>query len=215
MSYFDELNRLKPLHACSCGLCTCGLAAKFAADREEEKLHQFMIGIDDEIYGTVRSNLLSHTPMPDLNRAYQAFIQEENSRAAARGKAVEIDGQAFALHLDRQSKGKHEKPDRTKLLCTHCKKKGHDVGSCFKLLGYPDWWEDRNRSNGGTVGRGGGVKTHAVTATGEGSTSTTDAKGLSQLSQEQVHALLNLLNNETRSSDRMAGPSLEEPDWSR
>ncbi|CAH9069738.1 unnamed protein product [Cuscuta epithymum] len=215
MSYFDELNRLKPLHVCTCGHCTCGLAAKFAADRDEEKLHQFLIGIDDEVYGTVRSNLLSHTPLPDLNRAYQAFIQEENSRAVARGRAGEIDTQAFALQVDRHAKGKQEKLDRTKLMCTHCKKKGHDVGSCFKLLGYPEWWEDRNRTNNGAAGRGGGVKTHAVITTGEGSSSTAEATGLPSLSKEQVQALLSLINAETRSSDRMAGPSLEEPDWSR
>ncbi|CAH9115523.1 unnamed protein product [Cuscuta europaea] len=79
MSLYDELNRLKPLHACTCGLCTCDVAGKFAADREEEKLHQFMIGIDDDVYVMVRSNLVSHTPLPDLNRAHQAFLQEENS----------------------------------------------------------------------------------------------------------------------------------------
>ncbi|CAH9094370.1 unnamed protein product [Cuscuta epithymum] len=81
LSLYDEMNRLKPLHTCTCGLCTCNVAAKFAKDREEEKLHQFLIGIDDEAYGTVCSNLLSHNPLPEIDRAYQIFLQEENSRA--------------------------------------------------------------------------------------------------------------------------------------
>ncbi|CAH9128927.1 unnamed protein product, partial [Cuscuta epithymum] len=212
MGFYDELNRLKPLHACTCGQCTCGVAAKFAADREEEQLHQFLIGIDDEVYGTVRSNLLSHTPLPDLNRAYQAFLQEENSRAIARGKSVAVDTHAFALQVDRQNKGRLDRNEREKITCAHCKKKGHDIGSCFKLHGYPEWWKERNRANGAngvTASRGGGVKTHAVASSlvtpGSGAPSQAEANGLNELSKEQVQALLNLINAETRSCDRMSG----------
>lgn len=25
--------------------------------------------------------------------------------------------------------------------CTHCNKSGHDIASCFQLIGYPEWWE--------------------------------------------------------------------------
>lgn len=32
MSLYDELARLKPLHACSCGKCTCDVADKFVVD---------------------------------------------------------------------------------------------------------------------------------------------------------------------------------------
>lgn len=39
MSLYDELSRLKPIHACTCGKCSCDTAAKVAPDREEEKLH--------------------------------------------------------------------------------------------------------------------------------------------------------------------------------
>lgn len=60
---WDELDRLKPLHTCSCGLCTCTLPEKFAADRDEERFHQFLIGVDDELYSSVRSNVLSQMPL--------------------------------------------------------------------------------------------------------------------------------------------------------
>ena len=70
MGWFDDLARLKPLHGCTCGKCTCDVAGRFAADREEEKLHQFFIGVDNNLYATVRSNLLSQQTPPDLSRAY-------------------------------------------------------------------------------------------------------------------------------------------------
>ncbi|KAL2943038.1 Glycine--tRNA ligase beta subunit, partial [Bienertia sinuspersici] len=64
MDLWDDLDRLKPLHACVCGLCTCNVSGKFAVDRDEEKLHKFYIGIDDDLYATVRTNLLSQNHLP-------------------------------------------------------------------------------------------------------------------------------------------------------
>ncbi|CAH9079783.1 unnamed protein product [Cuscuta europaea] len=74
MGLYDELYTLKPLPACTCGRCTCNVLGKIAAEREEERFHQFLVGIDDELYGTVRSNLLSQNPLPDIDCALQAFI---------------------------------------------------------------------------------------------------------------------------------------------
>ena len=35
--------------------------------------------------------------------------------------------------------------DKSTLKCTHCQKTCHTKNKCFKLVGYPDWW-DHNRS---------------------------------------------------------------------
>ncbi|KAL2932425.1 putative dipeptidase A [Bienertia sinuspersici] len=45
-------------------------------DREEEKFHQFLIDVDPDKYGPVKSNLISQSPSPDLNRAYKMLVQE-------------------------------------------------------------------------------------------------------------------------------------------
>ncbi|XP_062099863.1 uncharacterized protein LOC133805717 [Humulus lupulus] len=100
-------DRLKPLHACECGHCTCDVAGRFVADREEEKLHQFLIGIDDELYATVCSNLLSTSPPPDLDCVYQACLQEERSRGIAHVKADKEDIHAFALQTARPKDRNH------------------------------------------------------------------------------------------------------------
>lgn len=38
--------------------------------------------------------------------------------------------------------------------CTHCHRAGHDAGSCFRLVGYPEWWGDRPKNEGKSGGRG-------------------------------------------------------------
>ncbi|CAH9126550.1 unnamed protein product [Cuscuta epithymum] len=69
--------------------------------------------------------------------------------------------------------------------------------------------DGRSRSKALSAGRGGEVGTYAVTPNllpaGEGSSSTnTGSNGLANLTSEQVQALLNLINADTRSCDRMS-----------
>ena len=223
---YDELDRLKPLHACACGNCTCDVAGRLATDREEEKLRQFLIGINDELYATIRSNLLSTSPLPDLDRVYQACLQEEKSRGIARDRADKEEIHAFVLQTARP-KARVTRPDKSKLYCSVCKRSGHDDNTCFKTHGYPDWWEDRNRGVQGsarpnsqpppvappTAPRG---WPKAVAATvvaanavaGGGTDSMASSHGssgisLPDLKPEQVQILLNMINN--RQHDQMMG----------
>lgn len=84
MNYFgrlkklwDELNDFDQIPTCTCKGCTCGISVTLNKKREEEKLHQFLMGLDDVQFRTVRSNILSLDPLPNLNRAYQMEVQEE------------------------------------------------------------------------------------------------------------------------------------------
>uniref|UniRef100_A0A803L4L7 Retroviral polymerase SH3-like domain-containing protein n=1 Tax=Chenopodium quinoa TaxID=63459 RepID=A0A803L4L7_CHEQI len=154
MCLFDDLTRIKPLRGSECGKCSCDVAGKLAADREEEILHQFLCGIDDSKYAVVRTNLLSQQPPVDLSRAYQALLQEEESRGFVKGRVDREqvkDAHAFAVSAIR-SKGISDRRDKSKLFCSHCKKTGHDNEGCFVLHGYPEWWYELKRKKEGTTG---------------------------------------------------------------
>ena len=45
--------------------------------REEEMVHTFLMGLDDTVYDTVRSNILAHNQLLNLNKVYSILIQEE------------------------------------------------------------------------------------------------------------------------------------------
>lgn len=50
-----------------------------AKEREEDKLHQFLMGIDETLYGGVKSSLLSRTPLPSLDEAYKFVLRRRIS----------------------------------------------------------------------------------------------------------------------------------------
>jgi len=48
-----------------------------------------------------------------------------------------------------------DRKDKT-MICSHCKHSEHNANSCFALIRYPDWWDDRPCTDGKNGGRGKG-----------------------------------------------------------
>lgn len=138
-SLYDDLVQFRPLYACECENCSCNMAGKVQEGRDEEILHLFLIGVDDDLYATVRTSLLSRVPMPTLDEAYLAFEQEDQSKGIA-AKAQVQPQSIFDIQAHR-SKPRADRPDKSQMTCTHYKSDGHDTSTCFNLHGYPEWYE--------------------------------------------------------------------------
>jgi hypothetical protein len=110
---WDELANYDQIPVCSCGRCKCDISSKLEKRREEERVHQFLMGLDDTIYGTVRSNLLATDPLPNLNRVYSTMIQEERVRTMTRTTEERREVMSLAV----QTNGRAVK---VKDKCTHC-----------------------------------------------------------------------------------------------
>ncbi|GKB29773.1 retrovirus-related pol polyprotein from transposon TNT 1-94 [Tanacetum coccineum] len=66
--------------------CVCNLGAVFEKKQEEEKVHTFLMSLDESVYGTARSNILAQDLLPNLNKVYSILIQEERVNTMMRGK---------------------------------------------------------------------------------------------------------------------------------
>ncbi|KAL2928946.1 Gag polyprotein [Bienertia sinuspersici] len=62
-------------------------------------------------YDHVITNLLSADVLPSVHKAYHTLQQKEFKR------------------------------QRSDVVCEYCKKKGHVIGQCFHLKGFPEWWD--------------------------------------------------------------------------
>ncbi|WVZ23544.1 hypothetical protein V8G54_002088 [Vigna mungo] len=191
---WDELANYDQITVCTCTGCTCDIPTKLEKRREEGKVHQFLMGLDDGIYGTVRSSLLTSDPLPSLNRVYSIIIQEERVRMITR--AQEERGEIVGLAAHAKGRNRGETKDKSQI-CRNCGRTGHDVNACFQLIGYLEWWGDRPKSDGKASGKSKmmqrrreiGVKANAAqTSTNGGATgpvTDVDKAGLTGLTSDQ------------------------------
>ncbi|KAA8515037.1 hypothetical protein F0562_018177 [Nyssa sinensis] len=94
---WDELNNYDQIPVYTCTGCRCNLTAELERKREEERVHQFLMGLDKEVYGTVRSNILSIEPLPNLNRVYVMVVQQERVRTMTRTREERGNPMSFAV----------------------------------------------------------------------------------------------------------------------
>jgi len=75
---WDELDNYEKVLVCTCANYTCNLSTKLETQKKKEKVHKFLMGLDDATYGRVCSSLLTCDPLSSLNRVYSIIIQEEH-----------------------------------------------------------------------------------------------------------------------------------------
>ncbi|XP_021769501.1 uncharacterized protein LOC110733723 [Chenopodium quinoa] len=209
---WDELHTYITVPSCSCGACTCNIVAQVEKLRQEDFLHQFLIGLDDP-YGLIRGQLLARDPLPSVDKAYQQVIQAERLR----GGEVRESLVAFKLQHDTTAKPQRSTSGSDKL-CNHCNRARHDETDCYQLNGYPPWWGDRplggrGRGRGDSAsGRGGGraggrgaagQQVRANKTVGQSSSNSTqgggatanDGAALAGVSSTQIQQLIDHLNS--------------------
>ena len=120
-------------------------AEEIAREREEDKLHQFLMGLDETLFGAVKSSLLSRDPLPSIDEAYQVVTQDEESKRGSRLMEERSEGASFAVRVAPRSYPQKEAKDPS-AVCTSCGRTGHLAENCFRKIGYPWWWGDRPRS---------------------------------------------------------------------
>ncbi|XP_074313614.1 uncharacterized protein LOC141648796 [Silene latifolia] len=83
---WDELANYSTVKA-----CTCGAAASIAKEREEEKVHQFLMGLDSKLYGNIRTNLLMEDPIANIKRVYGLILREERHVSITKVKEEKVE----------------------------------------------------------------------------------------------------------------------------
>ncbi|KAH7570961.1 hypothetical protein JRO89_XS05G0230800 [Xanthoceras sorbifolium] len=154
----------EPLISCNC-CSSCTAASLHQARREQGKLHDFLMGLNTDLYAQLRTNILSQDPLPSLDRAYQLVIQDERVRlakAVTDDKPAEVLGFAIRTGAGR-GRGNTERPVCSHckktghesstcwslVACPHCHKHGHDKNNCYEIVGYPEGWSNQNKADGG------------------------------------------------------------------
>jgi len=143
---WDELVSYEPTPTCKFRGCQCDIMKELEKKKGEDKVHKFFMGLDDTIYGTVHSNILSMQPLPKLNRAYAIIVQEKRHKNIAKSKRERVDVVGFVMQVGTEVKAAVVQTKENGATCNHYGKIGHDANDCFQVIDYLDWWDDRPRS---------------------------------------------------------------------
>lgn len=134
---WDELSNLDAIPVCTCQGCKCDARASLLKFRQNQKVIQFLVGLNDS-YANVRRNILMMSPLPSMAQVYSLLIQEEKETKLRANVEFLTESASFDVTSQRQQphKGKKEARKPT-MFCDFCRRQGHTIEKCFKLHGYP------------------------------------------------------------------------------
>ncbi|XP_074299746.1 uncharacterized protein LOC141630902 [Silene latifolia] len=138
--------------------CTCGAAAAMNKEREEEKVHQFLMGLDSSLYGNLRTHLLMEDEVTSLSRAYALVLREERHRAVTKEKEEVVEAAMASKVVDTSMRSRSdaatgEQDEQSKIFyCGYCTKPWHTEDRCWYKPG-----NGRGRGHG-RRGRGRGSR---------------------------------------------------------
>ncbi|XP_076888918.1 uncharacterized protein LOC143539474 [Bidens hawaiensis] len=130
-SNWDELNVVNSIPS-----SMCGAAHAFAKRKEDQRLIQFLVGLNPS-YDMIRSNILMTQPFPSIDYAYGILIQDDKQKEI-HATTIDFTASSASMHVNTRgpvSDGTGE--NKRNLVCTHCKRNGHSLSKCYKLIGFP------------------------------------------------------------------------------
>lgn len=69
---WEELQTYKPPLSCS-----CSAAETYEKEQEDERVHQFIMGLDGARFGNVVTAIIEADELPELGKVYAKVIREE------------------------------------------------------------------------------------------------------------------------------------------
>ncbi|CAA7037237.1 unnamed protein product [Microthlaspi erraticum] len=128
------------------------------------------MGLDESIYGAVKSALLSRVPLPTLEEAYNTLSQDEESKLVGRMNEERIEGVSFVVQTTQR--GVSDNRGNNLVVCTFCNKTGHLAENCFRKIDYPPWFGEKNKTKFGSAYSRGPENNGGARATAASSTNT-------------------------------------------
>ena len=98
----------------------CNQTKEHQNEKEEDKLMQFLMGLND-LFKTIRSNVLVMNPLPNVRQAYSLIVQEETQQ-----QMNSDPGENFSIAALVQGRFANWKQSKGKT-CEHCNKPGHTI----------------------------------------------------------------------------------------
>lgn len=143
---WDEMKSFLPIPICKCEGCTCNIGKSLRELREKEQLYEFLMGLYGD-FSIIRTRILATKPIPSLGNAYHLVAEDEKQRAIVGGRKPVNETMAFQASMKRGGSSNRviQKEEKSAAHCGECGKDGHTRDGCFKIIGYLEWWNVKNK----------------------------------------------------------------------
>ncbi|XP_016206324.1 uncharacterized protein LOC107646670 [Arachis ipaensis] len=217
---WEDIDSFKPVPQCKeCyEKCDCGLGT-MRDYRDETYAVRFLRGLNEQ-YGTVRSQIMLMKPLPDINKFFSLFIQQERQFNGSDLETQNFTALANSIHNfnnnsssvsrgrgrgTRGGRGGRGGRNSAPKTCSYCHKAGHLVDTCYHKHGFPPHLQrqkwPRETSNGAMANL-------IIAGIEESSTNNIkqdkEADGQSQFNQSLRDALITFLRQECAQSSQGA-----------
>ncbi|XP_019244321.1 PREDICTED: uncharacterized protein LOC109224189 [Nicotiana attenuata] len=152
---WDELDALNVIITCSC-VCSCDGKAKLTKSLEDQRLIQFLMGLND-VYAQARGNILMMSPLPRMDIAYSLLLQDENQIEIYANAHFSSDSASFMVAGQGKKPNAQVFADFAAFMAAGQGRNiqkfrnqspkgpiGHTQEDCFRLIGFPDDFEFTN-----------------------------------------------------------------------
>ena len=172
---WDELDDLSEVPSCDCiHKADCMVVKKSRELEQRQRLMHFLMRLNDG-YDSISGQILLIDPLPNVRKAYCMIVGVETQRLITGSHSnghMEIatmtnripeygEGDNFNALAAKSGFNQRNKKDSKRMkgtrFCDRCQRSGHTHDQCFKLIGYPDWYE-------GPKDTGKGKGTHRMAA---------------------------------------------------
>lgn len=161
---WDELSSVVPVLNCD-----CEIGRQVAAENLEDRVTQFIMGLN-ESYDNLKNQIMLMDHIPSIDKTYSMFLTAERQRSLQINTSEYFDSSAMVAKTNTYGRGsttklgfggnnwntgsswnkgkpkaefiKRTKEEKAKLVCDHCGGTGHDMTTCFKIHGIPDWYNE-------------------------------------------------------------------------
>lgn len=83
--------------------CVCGANHEYEREREEAKIHQFMMGLDESRFSNVCTSIIDTDPLPDMSEVYCKVIREEHRLSLAKDRELQQNAVRFVAKREQVS----------------------------------------------------------------------------------------------------------------
>jgi len=131
-----------------------------ARDKEEDRVMCFLKGLNN-VYNTIKTQVLIMEPLPSVNRVFSLVLQQERQLAGGINNIVDnLEHKSTVNSFNNQSnwkqsgrgsnnwKGNGRGRGRNNSYgkqCTFCDKMNHTAKECYSKHGFPQWFKKKNK----------------------------------------------------------------------